>query len=232
VTSASRLALIIDDEPQIRVVLRALLKSEQFRVIEADTAGRGISEAQSHKPDLIILELGLPDRDGLQVIRAVRGWSQVPIIVLSARVSEAAKVAALKAGADDYVTKPFAARELSARLHVALRHAAHTSEGGYAVTIGKWQIDLHARTVLANDGSSIHLTPIEFRLLEILARHIGYVVTRQQILRHVWGPGCDAKTHYLRIHMKHLRQKLEPDSTRPSWLVTQSGVGYRLVQHS
>jgi two-component system KDP operon response regulator KdpE len=230
VTLASRAVLVIEDEPQIRRVLRALLETEQFRVLEAETAERGVREAASHKPDLIVLDLGLPDRDGMEVIHAVRAWSQVPIIVLSARAEEADKVAALEAGADDYVTKPFAAREFSARLQVALRHAAHAREGGNVIAIGPWRIDLTARSAVTADGDSVHLTPIEYRLLEILAQHIGFVVTHQQMLRYVWGPGSAEQTHYLRVYMKQLRQKLEPEPTRPRWLLTETGVGYRLAQ--
>ena len=228
-TVASRAILVIEDEPQLRRVLRALLAAEQFRVIDAEDAERGMRAARTHKPDLIILDLGLPDRDGMEVIRAVRTWSQVPIIVLSARTEEADKVAALEAGADDYVTKPFAPREFGARLQVALRHAAHVREGGNVIAIGDWRIDLAARTAAAADGRTVHLTPIEYRLLEVLAQHIGFVVTHQQLLRSVWGPGSAEQTHYLRVYMKQLRQKLEPEPNRPQWLLTETGVGYRLA---
>jgi two-component system KDP operon response regulator KdpE len=229
VTLASRAVLVIEDEPQLRRVLRVLLEAEQFRVIEAEDAAGGMRAARLHKPDLIILDLGLPDRDGMEVIAAVRGWSTVPIIILSARTEEADKVAALEAGADDYVTKPFAPRELGARLQVALRHAAHVREGGNVIAIGAWRIDLAARTALAADGRSVHLTPIEYRLLEILAQHIGFVVTHQQMLRYAWGPAAAAQTQYLRVYMKQLRHKLEPEPNRPLWLLTETGVGYRLA---
>jgi two-component system KDP operon response regulator KdpE len=228
VTLASRAVLVIEDEPQLRRVLRALLTTEQFRVIEAEDAEHGVRAARSHKPDLLILDLGLPDRDGMEVIRAVRAWSSVPIIVLSARTEGADKVAALEAGADDYVTKPFAPRELAARLQVALRHAAHVRDGGNVITVGPWRIDLAARTALSA-SASVHLTPIEYKLLEVLAQHIGFVVTHQQMLRYVWGPGSAEQTHYLRVYMKQLRQKLEPEPNRPQWLLTETGVGYRLA---
>jgi two-component system KDP operon response regulator KdpE len=229
VTLASRAIVVIEDEPQLRRVLRALLEAEQYRVIEAEDAAHGMRAARLHKPDLIILDLGLPDRDGMDVIPAVREWSTVPIIVLSARTAEADKVAALEAGADDYVTKPFAPREFGARLQVALRHAAHVREGGNVITIGAWRIDLAARTALAADGQSVHLTPTEYRLLEILAQHIGFVVTHQQMLRYVWGPASVEQTQYLRVYLKQLRQKLEPEPNRPQWLLTETGVGYRLA---
>jgi two-component system, OmpR family, KDP operon response regulator KdpE len=228
VTNASRAVLVIEDEPQIRRVLRTLLELEQFRVIEAGTAALGLAEARARKPDLIIVDLGLPDRDGMDIITAVRGWSSVPILVLSARSDEHDKVAALEAGADDYMTKPFSARELKARLRVALRHGVRTPSNGAPLIIGPWQIDLHKREVHNQQGESLHLTPIEFRLLEILAQHNGMVVTHRQILQHVWGPASAQQTHYLRVYMKQLRQKLEPEPSRPRWLLTDTGVGYRL----
>jgi two-component system KDP operon response regulator KdpE len=232
VTQASRAVLLIEDEPQIRHVLRSLLETEQFRVIEAENAERGLAEARSHKPDLIILDLGLPDRDGLAIIGRVREWSRVPIIVLSARADERNKVSALEAGADDYVTKPFSALELKARIQVALRHAARTAGSADAViAIGRWRIDLMTRSaVAADDGSALHLTPIEFRLLEVLSQHLGLVVTHRQMLQHVWGPASAEQRNYLRVYMKQLRQKLEPDPARPRWLLTDTGIGYRLVQ--
>ena len=231
-TQASRAVLLIEDEPQIRHVLRSLLETEQFRVIEAENAERGLAEARSHKPDLIILDLGLPDRDGLAIIGRVREWSRVPIIVLSARADERNKVSALEAGADDYVTKPFSALELKARIQVALRHAARTAGSADAViAIGRWRIDLMTRSaVAADDGSALHLTPIEFRLLEVLSQHLGLVVTHRQMLQHVWGPASAEQRNYLRVYMKQLRQKLEPDPARPRWLLTDTGIGYRLVQ--
>jgi two-component system KDP operon response regulator KdpE len=198
-------------------------------VVEAETSALGISAARTHKPDLVIVDLGLPDRDGIEVIRAIRAWSRVPIIVLSARSAEADKVAALESGADDYVTKPFGARELSARVQVALRHSAGAGAGGTALLIGDWHVDLKARTVRTQDGREQHLTPIEYRLLEVLAEHIGFVVTHRVLLTQVWGPASTEHTHYLRVYMKQLRTKLEPDAARPRWLLTETGVGYRLA---
>jgi two-component system, OmpR family, KDP operon response regulator KdpE len=221
--------LIVEDDPSLRRVLRTLLGVEQFRVIEAETAAQGVSAARTHKPDLLIVDLGLPDHDGMQVITSVRTWSRVPIIVLSARSAEADKVAALEAGADDYITKPFGARELSARVQVALRHTASAGAAGATLTIGRWQIDLKARTARDAAGEELHLTPIEYRLLEVLAQHIGLVVTHRVLLQQVWGPASVEQTHYLRVYLKQLRSKLEPDPARPHWLLTETGVGYRLA---
>jgi two-component system KDP operon response regulator KdpE len=229
-TLASRAVLLVEDEPQIRRVLRTLLELEHFRVVEAENAERGLIEARTHKPDLLIVDLGLPDRNGMEVIREVRRWSRVPIIVLSARTDEANIVAALDAGADDYITKPFGARELSARLQVALRHATSAGAAGAALVIGPWRVDLKARTVRDQGGNELHLTPTEYRLLEVLAEHIGLVVTHRALLQQVWGPGSTQQKHYLRVFMKQVRSKLEPDPARPQWLLTETGVGYRLIQ--
>ena len=229
-TVASRAVLIVEDDPQIRRVLRTLLELEQFRIIEAETAELGLRAARTYKPDLIIIDLGLPDRDGMEVITGVRVWSRVPIIVLSARSAEADKVAALEAGADDYISKPFGARELSARVQVALRHSAAAGASGEKIAIGAWLIDLAARTARDDRGGELHLTPIEYRLLEVLAEHIGFVVTHRVLLQQVWGPASTEQTHYLRVYMKQLRAKLEPDPSRPHWLLTETGVGYRLAQ--
>ena len=227
---ASRAVLVVEDEPQLRRVLRTLLELENFRVIEAENAQRGLAEARTHKPDLLIVDLGLPDRDGTEVITGVRSWSRVPIIVLSARSDESDKVAALEAGADDYITKPFGARELTARVQVALRHSASAGAAGATLLIGVWRIDLKARSARDDSGRELHLTPIEYRLLEVLAQHIGLVVTHRALLQQVWGPGSAQQTHYLRVYMKQLRAKLEPDPARPRWLLTETGVGYRLAQ--
>jgi two-component system KDP operon response regulator KdpE len=229
-TLASRVVLIVEDEPQIRRVLRTLLELEQFRVIEAETAARGLVEASTHKPDLVIIDLGLPDRDGLVVIQGIRAWSPMPIIVLSARSDEVDKVSALEAGADDYVTKPFGPREFVARMQVALRRAARAGVPNATLNIGPWRIDLQARLARDPEGHLLHLTPTEFRLLEVLAQHIGLVVTHRTLLQQVWGPGRAEQTQYLRVYMKQLRGKLEPDPARPRWLLTETGVGYRLAQ--
>jgi len=230
-TTASRCILLVEDEPQIRRVLRTLLELQKFRVVEAESAARGLSYARTHKPDLIFIDLGLPDRDGVGLIREIRAWSRVPVIVLSARSDESDKVLALEAGADDYLTKPFGPRELAARVQVALRHQAESGTGGATLIIGRWRIDLKARIARDADGHELHLTPIEYRLLEALSQHAGFVVTHHALLRQVWGPASAQQTQYLRVYMKQLRTKLEPDPARPQWLLTETGVGYRLVQN-
>lgn len=221
--------LVVEDEPEIRRFLRSALGADGYRVVEAESGARGIVDAGTHKPDLAIVDLGLPDMDGVEVIRRIRAWSPMPIIVLSARAREQAKIEALDAGADDYVTKPFGVGELLARLRVALRHAARSAASGATVIqFGKVEADMERRTVL-RDGQEVHLTPIEFRLLACLAQHLGMVVTHRQLMREVWGPAHVEHTHYLRIYMKQLREKLEDDPVCPSHLLTESGVGYRLV---
>jgi len=221
--------LVVEDEPEIRRFLRSALGADGYRVVEAESGARGIVDAGTHKPDLAIVDLGLPDMDGTEVIRRIRAWSPMPIIVLSARAREQAKIEALDAGADDYVTKPFGVGELLARLRVALRHAARTATGGSPVVrFGKVEVNLERREVV-RDGRDIHLTPIEFRLLACLAQHLGMVVTHRQLMREVWGPAYVEHTHYLRIYMKQIREKLEDDPVRPNHLLTESGVGYRLV---
>jgi two-component system KDP operon response regulator KdpE len=229
VTGLRATILVVEDEPEIRRFLRSSLGAEGYRVVEADTGQRGVIDAGTHKPDLAIVDLGLPDLDGVEVIRRIRAWSPIPVIVLSARVREQAKIEALDAGADDYVTKPFGVGELLARVRVALRHAARSAAGGGTVArFGKVQADLERRLV-TRAGQEVHLTPIEFRLLACLAQHFGMVVTHRQLLREVWGPAYVEHTHYLRIYMKQLREKLEDDPVRPLHLITESGVGYRLV---
>ena len=227
---ANAAILVVEDEPEIRRLLRATLAEAGYRVIEAQTGARGAQEAATHKPDLILLDLGLPDIDGLEVIRRVRDWSGMPIVVLSARGAEVQKVAALEAGADDYVTKPFGIAELIARVRVALRHSAQPANTGKDARfrLGAVQVDLERREVRA-DGREIHLTPIEFRLLAALAKHTGMVLTHHNLLREVWGPSHVDQSHYLRIYMKQLRHKLEPDPARPKYLITEIGVGYRLL---
>ena len=221
--------LVVEDEPEIRRFLRTSLGAEGYRVVEAESGARGAIGASTHKLDLAIVDLGLPDLDGVEVIRRIRAWSPMPIIVLSARAREQAKVDALDAGADDYVTKPFGVGELLARLRVALRHAARSGAGGTTlIRLGNVELDLERRRVI-RAGGEVHLTPIEFRLLACLAQHLGLVVTHRQLLKEVWGPSHVEHTHYLRIYMKQLREKLEDDPVRPRFLLTESGVGYRLV---
>jgi two-component system KDP operon response regulator KdpE len=228
-TSARPAVLVIEDEPQIRRFLRTTLEAQAFTVIESETGSRGITDAANRRPECIILDLGLPDMDGVDVITRLREWSSVPIIVLSARVQEDAKIAALDAGADDYVVKPFGAGELLARLRVALRHASGTDrddEGGVYVR-GDLRVDLGARRVTLA-GNEVHLTPTEYRLLATLVRHRGKVLTQRFLLKEVWGPGHVERAHYLRIYMANLRHKLETDPTRPALFLTETGVGYRL----
>jgi len=219
----------IEDDPQIRRFLRTGLESHGFRIHEADTGKLGLTEAANRKPDLVILDLGLPDMDGVEVVKKLREWSALPVIVLSARASETDKVAALDAGADDYLTKPFGLGELLARIRVALRHASATAQEKDGVfAVAGLKVDLPHRRVY-RDGSEVHLTPIEYRLLATLVKHAGKVLTHRQLLNEVWGPGHVERSHYLRVHMAGLRQKLEADSARPRFLLTEAGVGYRLA---
>ena len=216
--------LVVEDDAGIRNVLRVLLAGEHYRVIEAPTARRADADARAHKPDLLLLDLGLPDGDGVELITKVRAWSPVPIIVLSARTAEAQKVAALDAGADDYVTKPFNAAELLARVRAALRRNVR---GGVRLKIGAIDIDLERRTAAGPSGE-VHLTPLEYRVLECLARHEGGIVRSARLLAEAWGPDKDGDTRTLRVCVKNLRDKLEPDPHRPSFIVTETGLGYRL----
>jgi two-component system KDP operon response regulator KdpE len=220
--------VLIEDEPQIRRFLRATLTSQGFRLFEAATGADGLVEVGARQPDVVIVDLGLPDMDGLEVIRRLREWTGVPIIVLSARGQERDKVTALDAGADDYVSKPFGAGELLARLRVALRHGAGAShEADETFKVGELRVHLLRRQVLVDDRE-VHLTPIEFKLLTTLVRHAGKVVTHQQLLREVWGPLHTDQAHYVRVYMAHLRHKLEAEPARPRYLLTEPGVGYRL----
>lgn len=225
----SRAILVIEDEAPIRRFLRATLGVHDYRLCEADTAQAGLIQAATQRIDLVLLDLGLPDLDGIEVTKRLRRWSEVPIIVLSARGQERDKVAALDAGADDYVTKPFGVEELLARMRVALRHAERAQRPGDdpVVVIDDLCIDMAQRRVL-RAGEEIHLTPIQYDLLIALARHAGKVVTHTQLLREVWGPHYATETHYLRVYMGQLRQKLETDPARPQYLRTELGVGYRL----
>lgn len=225
--SAPRI-LIIEDEAALRRFLAPTLSAQGYQVIQASGAKEGLSLARSHNPDLILLDLGLPDGDGLEVLQEIRTWSRLPILVISARHREPEKVKALDLGADDYLTKPFGAAELLARIRVALRHLARTPSQATIHETGGLRIDLELREVSV-DGTPVKLTPLEYRLLEALARRAGRVATHPQLLTEVWGPGAEGQTHYLRIYMAQLRKKLEPDPNRPRFLHTESGVGYRLV---
>jgi two-component system, OmpR family, KDP operon response regulator KdpE len=221
--------LVIEDEPPIRRFLRPSLASQGYRVVEAETGEDGLLQAATRQPDLVVLDLGLPDLDGLEVIRRLREWATVPIIVLSARGGETDKVAALDAGADDYVAKPFAVGELLARARVALRHSVQGREPGESTfTLRHLRVDLGRRRVWLGDVE-VRLTPIEYRLLAVLVRHAGKVLTHRQLLQEVWGPGQVEQTHYLRVYMANLRRKLEADPARPQLLRTEPGVGYRLL---
>lgn len=220
--------VLVEDDKQIRRFVRAALEAEDCHVFEADTVRQGLVEAGTRKPDMVILDLGLPDRDGIEFIRDLRGWSGLPIVVLSARSDETDKIAALDAGADDYLTKPFSVGELLARVRVALRHRDKAGDGATVVEFGSVRVDLANRTI-KRDGLPVHLTPIEYRLLTLLIRDAGKVLTQRQILREVWGPSHIESSHYLRIYMGQLRHKLEDNPAQPRWLLTEVGVGYRLA---
>jgi two-component system KDP operon response regulator KdpE len=231
-------AILIEDEPQIRRFVRLALEAEGWVVHEADTAKRGLLDAGTRKPDLLVADLGLPDGDGLDVIRDVRSWSNVPIVVLSARADEADKIAALDAGADDYLTKPFGVGELLARVRANLRRPRASAGDGNTPGAGEEDpvfrfggvaVDRQARIVRRN-GAEVHLTPIEYRLLMALIANAGRVMTQRQLLKEVWGPSHTEQGHYLRIYMGHLRQKLERDPAQPAHLLTETAVGYRLMR--
>jgi len=222
--------VLVEDEPQIRRFLRPALISQGYRLFEAATGADGLAEVATRQPDIIILDLGLPDIDGLEVIRRLREWTAVPIIVLSARGQEQDKIAALDGGADDYVSKPFGMGELLARMRAALRHAAHSAKDTTDSTfsVRELEVDLGRRQVLIS-GKPVHLTPIEYRLLTTLIRHAGKVMTQGQLLKEVWGLHSTDQAHYLRVYIAQLRRKLEADSARPRYLLTEPGVGYRLA---
>jgi two-component system, OmpR family, KDP operon response regulator KdpE len=226
-TESGPLILMIEDERQLRRFLRVSLDANNYRLLEAETAADGLAQAAQHNPDLILLDLGLPDLDGLSVTERLREWSRTPIIVISARGQEEDKIKALDAGADDYLTKPFSVGELLARMRVALRHVASTEQGSSELTVGELKVDLGRRQVLLA-GSEVHLTPIEYKLLATLAKHAGKVLTHRQLLKEVWGPSYGEQTHYLRVYMGQLRHKLEAEPSRPRYLMTEPGVGYRL----
>ena len=219
--------VVVEDDVGIREVIRALLTSEDYRVVEAETAARGAIEARAAKPDLMLVDLGLPDRDGMELIGALRKWSSVPIIVLSARTQETQKIAALDAGADDYVTKPFSAAELLARVRAALRRSVQHGEQVGRLHIGQVQIDLAHRQAFGPQGE-LHITPLEYRVLETLAAGEGMIVRQDQLIAKVWGPNRIDDTRSLRVTIRNLRQKIEPDPRRPRYLVTEAGLGYRL----
>jgi two-component system KDP operon response regulator KdpE len=220
--------LVIEDDAGLREVLRALLEAEGYRVILAETGRRALIDARSHKPDAVLVDLGLPDRDGQEVIRSIREFSPVPMIVLSARTMESEKVLALDGGADDYVTKPFGSTELLARVRAALRRSARSTQQPEMLRIGELEINLGTREATGPAGT-LHFTPVEYRLLTCLARGHGLIVTQDQIIREVWGPDRVTDTRGLRSYVKLLREKIEPDPARPRFLVTEPGVGYRLI---
>lgn len=220
--------LLIEDEPEIRRFLRTTLPAHGFHIHEAATAYDGLTQAKAWNPDLILLDIGLPDFEGTEVIRQVREWTATPIVVLSARDQEQAKVAALDLGADDYITKPFGVNELLARVRTALRHAARTGDGGESVfVLGDLKVDLGRRQVFASE-KEVHLTPIEYKLLTTLIQYAGKVLTHRQLLKEVWGPLHVDEGHYLRVYMRQLRNKLELNPAHPRYLMTELGVGYRL----
>lgn len=220
------LALVIDDEPQIRRLLTITLEANGYHVLSAATGQEGLVLAAQHRPAVVILDLGLPDLSGQEVLRRLREWSNVPVLILSVQDDEAGKVAALDAGADDYVTKPFNTSELLARLRVAMRHAAQKEEPA-VFQAGHLVVDLALRRVSV-DGREVKLSVTEYSLLRFMVRHAGKVLTHRQILREVWGPGHDEHTHYLRVYVAHLREKIEADPSRPELVITEPGVGYRL----
>lgn len=231
VPASPTLVLVVEDDAPIRRFLRAGLEAHDFRLVEAETAADGLAQAAMQPPDLVLLDLGLPDMDGVELVKRLREWSAVPVLVLSARGQESDKIRALDAGADDYVTKPFAMGELLARLRAAMRRAARAAQAGEAsvVTLGALEVRLGERRVRVDDRD-VKLTPREYRLLAALAKHPGRVLTHEQLLREVWGPSHVHEHHYLRVYVAQLRQKLERDPARPKWLLTEIGVGYRLAE--
>lgn len=224
------LVLLIEDELPVHKFLGASLPAHGFKLIGAETGNDGLARAADYNPDVVLLDLGLPDMDGLEVTRRLREWSAVPIIVLSARGQEKDKIAALDAGADDYLTKPFSTGELLARIRVALRHSARASDANPqpVFIVGDLKVDLAGRHVFVG-GNEIHLTPIEYKLLTVLIRHAGRVLTHQQLLNEVWGPHHAQDTHYLRVHLAQLRRKIEPNPAQPRYLLTETGIGYRFA---
>jgi len=228
-TEDKELILLIEDEPQMRRFLRITLQSQGYRLVEAANAQEGLTQAATRNPDVVLLDLGLPDLDGLEVAKRLREWTQTPIIVISAREQEQDKVKALDAGADDYLTKPFNAGELLARIRVALRHASRPNDAQQepVFILDNLRLDLAKRQVFVSDRE-VHLTPIEYKLLMVLVRHAGKVITHTQLLREVWGPAHVNEVQYLRVYMTQLRHKLETDPARPRFLTNEPGIGYRL----
>ena len=219
-------ALVIDDEPQIRRLLRITLEANGYRVFDAANGRDGVAQAAQRRPDVVLLDLALPDMDGIEVLGRLREWSKVPVVVLSVRDREDDKIAALDAGADDYVTKPFGAGELLARLRAVLRHAQPCARR-LDIPLQRSRVDLAARTV-RKSGREVKLTPIEYALLRVLVTHAGKIVTHRQLLTEVWGPQAVEQTHYLRVHIAHLREKLDEPAAEPALIVTEPGIGYRL----
>ncbi len=229
-TESKPTVLLIEDEKQMRKLVTISLRSNGYEVIEAETGEDGVKQAAAYTPDLVLLDLGLPDIEGLDVLKRIREWSVTPIIVISASGQEEKKVRALDEGADDYLTKPFGAAELLARIRVALRHAARGPDSSSVVRIGEdVEVDL-VRRVVQVGGSEVHLTPIEYKLLTTLAKHAGMVMTHRQLLEQVWGPGHAHQMQYLRVYMTQLRHKLEKNPARPRYLLTEPGVGYRIKE--
>ncbi len=220
--------VVVEDEANIRRFVKLALESEGFQVFEADSVKRGLIETGTRRPDLVVLDLGLPDGDGIDFIRDLRNWSEIPVLVLSARTTEIDKVAALDAGADDYLTKPFGAAELLARVRAHLRRRSRAASGTTLAEFGSIRVDLARRTV-ERDGAPLHLTPIEYRLLSYLVANPDCVLTHRQLLKNVWGPGHVEDSHYVRVYMGNLRKKIEDDPARPKHLRTEAGVGYRFV---
>jgi len=224
--SAPITILLVEDEPQLLRVVRSVLEGEGYRVFEADTGRRGLIEASTRKPDLLIVDLGLPDMDGADLVREFRTWSDAAVLILSARVEESAKIVALDSGADDYLTKPFGIGELLARVRALVRRIAKSSEGSSRLTFGDVTVDLARRSVTRN-GEAVHLTNLEYRLLVLLASNPGKVLTQRQLMHDIWGSAYAENSHYLRIYVSRLRQKLEPNPAEPVHFLTETGVGYR-----
>jgi len=227
-TEPTTAVVVVEDEANIRRFIKLALESEGFQVFEADSVKRGLIETGTRRADLVVLDLGLPDGDGIDFIRDLRAWSEIPVLVLSARTTEIDKVAALDAGADDYLTKPFGAAELLARVRAHLRRRSRTTGGTALAEFGSIRVDLARRTV-ERDGAPLHLTPIEYRLLSYLIANPDCVLTHRQLLKSVWGPGHVEDSHYVRVYMGNLRKKIEDDPARPKHLRTEAGVGYRFV---